>query len=261
MTATSETYKEFINKSINWCNKLHQEEILTNDQLDKCIANVNGANSSYVPPILDIPRTGIAYNYGIYDVNISKFTKIIDNTKTNINYITNNKGSYLAEKPDGTLYFVNNIDESKSNQMDVLWTLIEQTDSQHISILSPHDHYLIANSEYSISSNGTAIGPASLWLVTSIDNSIILSSSLYPNHYLNYNPNLNKIELSLKVDKSEYLKSLLDGSGYISVFELNSSNITTSNLYALNFYGNDIYGSNHVIGQSNILINRIISKF
>lgn len=196
MSISQGTYKDFINKSINWCTKMNEAGILTNDQLNQCISNVNGTNTNLLPPILDIPRTGIEHNYGIYNKNISNISSKINDSNTDVNYITNINGNYLAVNNQNDIYFINDINSSDTNQSDVSWTLIQQGNTDQYAILSPYNTYLIANNDYSISSNGSVIGPASLWSLTKIDKSFIAQSILYPNYYLSYNPNFNIIELT-----------------------------------------------------------------
>lgn len=196
MSLSESTYKDFINKSKNWCTKLNEAGILSNDQLDQCIANVDGTNTNFLPPILDIPRTGIEYNYGIYNKNISNISTKINESNTDVNYITNINGNYLAVNNQNQIYFINNINDSNINQSDISWTLIQQGNTNQYAILSPYNNYLIANNDYSVNSNGSVIGPASLWTLTKLDKSFIAQSVLYPTHYLNYNPNINIIELN-----------------------------------------------------------------
>ncbi len=196
MSISQDTYKDFINKSINWCTKLHNAGILSNEQLDQCIANVNGTNTNLLPPILDIPRTGVEYNYGIYNKNISTISSKINDSNTDVNYITNINGNYLAVTNQNQIYFINDINNPDTKQSDISWTLVQQGNTNQYAILSPHNSYLIANDDYSVSSNGSAIGPASLWTLTKIDRSFIAQSVLYPNYYLSYNPNFNIIELN-----------------------------------------------------------------
>jgi hypothetical protein len=196
MSLSEGTYKDFINKSKNWCTKLNEAGILSNDQLNQCIANVDGTNTNFLPPILDIPRTGIEYNYGIYNKNISNISSKINDSNTDVNYITNINGNYLAVNNQNQIYFINEINSADTNQSDISWTLIQQGNTNQYAILSPYNTYLIANNDYNVNSNGSVIGPASLWTLTKIDRSFIAQSVLYPTYYLNYNPNLNIIELN-----------------------------------------------------------------
>jgi len=221
MSITEGTYKDFINKSINWCTKLNQAGILNNDQLNQCIANVNGTNTNILPPILDIPRTGIQYNYGIYNVNKSTLSSKINDSNTDINYITNINGGYLAINNLNHIYFINNINNKDVNQNDLNWTLLQQGDTNQYALLSPYNTYLIVNNDYSVTANGTAIGPSSLWTLTKIDNKFIAQSVLYPNYYLNFNPNLNNIELS--INKNEFSSWML-----YPQYQYNISSITTT---------------------------------
>lgn len=221
MSLKEGTYKDFINKTINWCTKLNKAGILSNDELDKCVANVNGTNNNILPPILDIPRTGIEYNYGIYNVNKSSLSNKINDANTDVNFITNINGGYLAMNNKNQIYFINNINDSNINQNDLEWTLLQQGDTNKYALLSPYKTYLIANNDYSVSSNGTSIGPASLWSLTKIDKSFIAQSVLYPNYYLTFNPNSYSIELS--VNKNEFSSWML-----YPQYQYNINNIITT---------------------------------
>lgn len=198
------TYQNFRNKTINWCQNLQKAGIFSNDQMDSCIASVDltGTNNQLS---FQTPPSGPELNYSIYNKTPVNIKNTFDIVPQNRNFITNSQGAYLSEDASGSIYFnTANIDTSDVNQPDLIWTLIaQQTQSlQHYAIASPYGHYLIANADYSVTSNGTAIGPASLWTISITDSHIIAESVMYTGYYLNFDPNFSAMTLTL--DKNEF---------------------------------------------------------
>ena len=198
------TYQNFRTKTINWCQNLQKAGIFSNDQMDSCIASVDltGTNNQLS---FQTPPSGPELNYSIYNKTPVNIKNTFDIVPQNRNFITNSQGAYLSEDASGSIYFnTANIDTSDVNQPDLIWTLIaQQTQSlQHYAIASPYGHYLIANADYSVTSNGTAIGPASLWTISITDSHIIAESVMYTGYYLNFDPNFSAMTLTL--DKNEF---------------------------------------------------------
>jgi len=211
MSGTINSYQDVRTKTVNWCSKLLSNGLMNNDQYNQCIANFNQTNTGILPPDFKIPRTGINYNYALYNKSPSDLanssgslsSKLNDsNNNTDVNHITNSNGSYLAETANSQIYFVNNINDPNNNQNDISWTLLQQSNTTQYAILSPHGHYLVANADYTISSNGSAIGPSSLWNITRIDNNILVESVMYAKYYLTYN--INDGSIGLIYDKNEH---------------------------------------------------------
>jgi hypothetical protein len=200
--ASVSSYQDVRTKTVNWCNKLLKNGVLNNEQFNTCISGMNSGDTSILPPVFQVPRTGVSYNYGLYDKEATDIASKINDTNTDVNFITNSKGTYLAETVNGTIYFISNINGDNTNQSDLSWTLLQQNDQQQYAILSPHGHYLTANDDYSVTSNSSVIGPSTMWSLTRIDSNIIAESVLYRNYYLSYNVNDDKIELIY--DKNEH---------------------------------------------------------
>lgn len=236
MSRIIKSYQDIRTKTVNWCNKLLSNGLMNNDQYNQCIANFNQTNTGILPPEFKIPRTGIDYNYALYNKSPSD----LSNTKgtlssklnnsdnnTDINYITNSNGSYLAETANSQIYFINNINDPHNNQNDISWTLLQQSNTTQYAILSPHNNYLVANTDYTISSNGTVIGPSSLWNITKIDNNILIESVLYAKYFLTYDINVNT--LGLIYDKNEHSAWTLYPQ--VATQSYNNANDTIDNTY------------------------------
>jgi len=198
------TYQDFRNKTVNWCTKLQKTGILSNDQMDSCISSVSldGSNNRLST---QIPPSGPGVNYSIYNKIPSNIQNTFDVIPQNRNFITNSNGAYLSEDAHGTLYFnTANINTSDVNQPDLIWTLSQQGQDQQVyAIISPYGHYLIANPDYSVTSTGTASGPASNWILNFTDTNIIAQSVLYNGYYLNFDPNSGGVTLSQS--KNEFI--------------------------------------------------------
>ena len=82
----------------------------------------------------------------------------------------------MACKPDHTVYFINNINDSNINQNEMVFTLIPQSDNVY-SIISPYGKYLMTNDNYGAAFMGTNIGPSTSWKFNKItDQEIALSN-------------------------------------------------------------------------------------
>uniref|UniRef100_A0A6C0HMQ4 Uncharacterized protein n=1 Tax=viral metagenome TaxID=1070528 RepID=A0A6C0HMQ4_9ZZZZ len=198
------TYQDFRNKTVNWCTKLQQAGILSNDQMDNCISSVSlgGSNNRLST---QIPPSGPGVNYSIYNKIPANIANTFNIIQQNRNFITNSNGAYLSEDTTGKLYFnTANIDTSDVNQPDLIWTLSQQGQGKQIyAIQSPYGHYLIANPDFTVTSNGTSSGPASNWILNFTDTNIIAQSVLYNGYYLNFDPNAGAVTLSQ--DKNEFI--------------------------------------------------------
>lgn len=172
------SYQDFRNKTINWCQKLKQSGILNNDQLDSCIASVDLTSGNR------------------QNILITKKDK--NPTETNTYFITNNRGSYLSEDKFGNIVFIaGDIDTTSINQPSLIWTLIQNnaTNISQYAILSTTGKYLITNDDTTVTSNGSTIGPATLWNISFIDSNIIAESVMFPNNYLSFEPNTSSLVL------------------------------------------------------------------
>ena len=80
-------------------------------------------------------------------------------------------------KPDGSLYEVQNIDDSQVNQKELYFTL-QPLNETAFAILSPYGTFLETDNTYNASFTGKSIGPLSTWNVVKITNSTCSSANV-----------------------------------------------------------------------------------
>jgi hypothetical protein len=220
-------YNDVKTKTINWCDKMQKVGLLTADQYDQCIASFADIKSGILPADIDIPSTGLPRNYSLYNTRSKKITANISGEDTNTVMFVTNTGLYMACRPDNSIYFISDINESTVNQNDINFTLIPQN-SDVYTIMSPYGKYLICNTNWGADFSGTTIGTMSSWNVSKIDDKTYFESVGYSNYYLAFDTHDQIINIEYgKNDNKEWLivpqkqtdvnnsYSLYNGSEYI----------------------------------------------
>ena len=183
---TKLTFNEIQSKTLSWCKNLLDNDIYDINDYNKCINSFNNDAPGEISEKMEVPRTGVEYNYGMYhrtksyleDSNIENLTSSI--------MITSNDGKYLGTKADGKLYHVNNYQEPNINQSELEWSIVPRGDGK-ISIMSnAYQTYLTSNSKNIVSASSNEMDASSIWKITKIENKILLESLMSNNHYVNY---------------------------------------------------------------------------
>ena len=208
-------------KTLNWCHKLQQTDLLTTDQFNQCITTFNDDADGTVPKNFKTPQTGMSRNYSLYNTKSKDIDAKINNndsgetSNTNKVMLSTNKGMTLACKNDNTIYLVLDINDSSVIQNELYFTLVPhntntQTDVSVYSILSPYGKYLVVNTDYDASFTGISTGTIAKWNISKIttsnektDNNIMLESSQYSNHYLIYDDSDFVKKLKITQGKSD----------------------------------------------------------
>lgn len=183
---TKLTFDEIQSKTLSWCKNLLDNDIYDINDYNKCIDSFNNDSSGEISEKMEVPRTGVEYNYGMYHRTKSYLEDSnIENTTSSI-MITSNDGKYLGTKKDGKLYHVNNYQEPNVNQTELEWSIVPRSEGK-ISIMSnAYQTYLTSNVKNLVSASSTEMDSASIWKITKIENKILLESLISNNHYINY---------------------------------------------------------------------------
>ena len=145
---TFANYQDVKTKTINWCKKMQAEGLLTPDQYDQCTATFKDVTAGVLPKEFKVPATGLAQNFSLYNTktkdNNGQLSSSITGENANNVMLVTQSGLYLACKPDNTIYFIKNINDSTINQQEIYFTLVPQSGDVY-AIMSPYKRYLIAN--------------------------------------------------------------------------------------------------------------------
>jgi hypothetical protein len=196
-------YQDVKTKTLNWCDKMQKVGLLTPDQFNQCVATFKDATSGLLPKDFETPQTGMSRNYSLYNTESKELTADITGDNTNTIMLSNIDGLTLACKPDNSIYLVANINDPNTNQKELYFTLVPQSEDIY-SILSPYGKYLIANTDYGASFTGTSIGPMASWNITKIkklensgdsSNTVVIESRQYSNFRLLYDNAINSLRI------------------------------------------------------------------
>lgn len=228
-------YNDVKTKTLNWCKKMQAVGLLNPSQYDECVSTFKDSTTGVIPGEFTVPDTGLGRNFSLYNVttadNSNKLDSSISGGNTNNVMMVSDTGYYMGCKPDNTLYFIKDSNDSSINQNELYFTLVPQTNDVY-AIMSPYEKYLISNSNQSNNSNnssnnnnnnvvpittianlksnndplninkewtasfiGTKIGPMSLWKINKIDNKVTFESIQYPDFFMSFNESNNSLDI------------------------------------------------------------------
>ena len=197
-------YNDIKKKTVNWCTKMRDVQLLSPDQYDKCTSAFSNANSGILPKEIDIPPSGMPLNYSLYNTRSEKLSSNLSTEDTNTFMIMTNTGHYMAcnnnNNSHTNIYYVKDINNSNVNQTELYFTLLPQTNDVY-SIMSSYGNYLIANNTWGADFSGTSIGKMASWNITKVNNNIILESIQYSGFFLAFTD--DKTPLSIIYGKDD----------------------------------------------------------
>lgn len=199
-------YQDVKTKTVNWCNKMQSEGLLTPEQSDECEATFIDSESGILPKEFVVPNTGMSRNYSLYNTRSEKLTSKLSNENTNTIMMVTNTGQYMACNSNNDLYFVRDNNDSTINQQELYFTLVPQSNNIY-SIISSYGKYLVTNTEWNATFTGTSIGTMSSWNVNKINDKVTLESIHYEGFYLSFKDN-NK-SLNIIYGKNESIQWLM----------------------------------------------------
>ena len=199
-------YQDVKTKTVNWCNKMQSEGLLTPEQNDECEATFIDSDSGILPKEFVVPNTGMSRNYSLYNTRSEKLTSKLSNENTNTVMMVTNTEQYMACNSNNDLYFIRDINDSTINQQELYFTLVPQSNNIY-SIISSYGKYLITNTEWNASFTGTTLGTMSSWSINKINDKVILESIQYKGFYLSFKD--NNESLNIIYGKNESIKWLM----------------------------------------------------
>jgi hypothetical protein len=180
------TYQDVKIKTVNWCSKMKDTGLITPDQYDKCVTTFADAKSGLLPSAIKEPSTGMQRTYSLYNTRSKKLSPSLstDDNSNTVMFVTHT-GLYMACNSNNGLYYVKDINDSKINQNDLYFVLVNQSDDVYY-ILSPYGKYLLTDTNWGASFSGTSIGSMASWLLSKINDKITLESYQYRDYYLSF---------------------------------------------------------------------------
>ena len=150
-------YEQFLNyqdaktKTLNWCSKMKNVGLLTNDQFDQCVSSYTDTTLGILPSqINDSSKKNLELDYSLYNSRLKALTPNLLNTNTNNIMLVNSDGSYMGCGSDNATYFTN---DSNTNIKELTFTLTPLKNN-HYAISSSYGKYLINNDNTPSINNG-----------------------------------------------------------------------------------------------------------
>ena len=184
---TKLTYDEIQSKTIKWCKNLLDNNIYTIENYNKCIDSFSKDKGGIIPDKMEVPRTGVEYNYGMYNRDPEYLDRIEKTTLGSRMMITSHDGKYLGTDKDGKLYHIKNYRDQGINQEELEWSLISHGDNK-FSIMSIAYHtYFTSDSNNKVSATSDDMNVSSIWKFKKVDNQTLIESTIRSNYYIHYN--------------------------------------------------------------------------
>ena len=250
-------YQEAKTKTINWCSKMKDLNLLTSDQYNSCVSSYNSTGNLSGSNII----SDIVKNYSLYNTRSINLSNNVLNVDTSKVMILNNNGLYMGCNKDNNVYFIDIYDEQVIKS-ELEFEFISQNNNTLYTIKSKYGKYLISNvgtintdvniptsksssQDWYAEFTGQKIGPMSQWNVKKYepdeDNLVKLSfeSTQLSNYFLSSTINKKTISIpSVTTTKPNTPTITLDEESiYYGIRSSNTIDIILNTL--LINYGND----------------------
>jgi hypothetical protein len=202
-------YNDVKKKTINWCTKMRELQILTPEQYDKCFYSFTNTNSKQydncytskgptetgkLPNDIEDPSSGSPLNFSMYNTRSQQLSPNLSSENTNTFMIMTNTGYYMACNKTNLIYYVKDIDNSKVKEEELYFTLLSQNDNVY-SVMTSYGNYLIANENWGADFSGTSLGQNASWNITKINDNIVLESLEYSGFFLSFINNKTPLKI------------------------------------------------------------------
>lgn len=174
-------YQEAKTKTLNWCDKMKNVNLITSDQFNQCVATYKESSSGVLPNQAISPVLGMEEDYSLYNTRLTTLSSNLLNENTNTVMFLNNTGMYMGCDSNNNVYFVKDIHESNVNQKELTFNFVPKNSEVYV-LMSSYGKYLIANigvndsdakiptsqsssQEWNASFNGITIGPMVTWKI------------------------------------------------------------------------------------------------
>lgn len=197
-------YLDMKTKTVNWCNKMYETGLLTEEQLNECLIPFKDIEQGILPKQFKEPQTGLSHEYSLYNNKVNKLNNnIIDDNVIMLQTLDN-----LTLACNDNIYMVNNINDSNIIQKDLYFTLIQKSPDTYL-IKTSNNYFLSINinnsnnNEYDIQlikhNKGIDSMKTTLWKFIKINSDDIydyfmIESLLYDKYYLIYDEDKLKIK-------------------------------------------------------------------
>ena len=178
-------YNDVKTKTVNWCTKMRNVNLLTPDQYNKCTSAFANIKSGILPKGLDMDSAGMPINYSLYNTRMESLTPDISGENTNTIMLITNTGDFMACNTNNDLYYVQDINDPNVNQKDLFYILLPQSNDVY-TIMSQYGKYLLADTTWGADFSGTTIGPMSSWNISKVNDNITIESVQYKNYFLSF---------------------------------------------------------------------------
>jgi hypothetical protein len=145
----STEYEQFLNyqdakkKTLNWCSKMQSVGLLSNEQLDQCVARYREPESPVLPAqVSESTDSNLEVDYSLYNSRQKNITSnnILDTNTSNIMLI-NSDGLYMGCSSNNSVYFTN---DNKQNYTELIFSLTPLNNNIY-ALSSKNNKYLMNN--------------------------------------------------------------------------------------------------------------------
>jgi len=231
-------YQQSKTKTLNWCKKMKNVNLITPEQFDKCVSTYKELSSGVLPKQVTPPILGMEEDYSLYNTRSNKLSTGLIDENTNTVMFLNNTGMYMGCDSKQNVYYVKDINDSNVDKNELIFNFVPQNTEVYV-LMSSYGNYLIANvgvnnsdakiptsqssnQEWNSSFTGKTIGPMVTWKVKK---------------YESDNDNLTKVTFESFQMSNYFLSSTINEQIIKTSADSQSSNTILKTL-VIN-YGND----------------------
>lgn len=184
---TELSYDEIQAKTVAWCKNLLDSGIYSLEDYNKCMGSFTKDLDGTVSDSFDVPRTGIEYNFGMYNRDKEYLEDASPSGYKPTVMLTSSDGKYLGAHENGTLYHITSYNKEGLNQKELEWSIISHGDSKFSIMSIAYQKYINSDSDDKVICNSDNMNPSSIWKFTQVENKTLIESTVKNNYYLSYN--------------------------------------------------------------------------
>lgn len=183
---TKLSFNEVQSKTVQFCKNLLDNNIYTIENYNKCIDSFSKDKGAIIPDEMEIPRTGVDINYGLYNRDKKYLEKIELTTLGQKMMITSNDGRYLGCNNQGKLYHKSDYNKVDINQEEIEWSFISHGNNKFSIMSVAHHKYLSSDSNNVVSANAEDMNISTIWKFRKVENQTMMESIILPNYFIHY---------------------------------------------------------------------------
>lgn len=237
-------YQDVKTKTLNWCNKLQANGLLTSDQYNQCVSSFHDTSIGTRRVGIDKSRTGMDREYSLYNTRKNTLSSNPSGEDNSNTIMLSNNNLTLGCRTDGSLYTVTDINDPNVNQRELYFTM-QPINENIYSIISPNGLFLIADNKFNASFTGKSAGPTSSWTLTPITdmissyenvNKVMLESLQFPDFRLVFKNLETENDVILQIEKGrndDMIWSIQYKSNLAGGIDNDSNNFNASQLFVI----------------------------